>query len=366
MTKQLHLGAWTIDAHRERETLIGQLNLPRSLTTNNRTVSAKIVRAVLYRLHHYAGGNDWCWPSQSTLAETTDCAEKSVRRAVEAMERLGLIEVRRQRNSAGQVCNHYRIEWSAIQQRCGPQQHPETVPTERTFSTQTDTGTGCSETNQTDTGTGPNGHRDRTERTPGPPNKGDGDVLNAPPPSSRPRALTDGDGALRICWGRTIEPRELFDPPSLLPELLQAAAAQGVIKDCDADRLAFAALFAFAIRQKKSGNRIGLFTAMLSGRLANRWHPGHSRDWRTRPTDIDFEAARRWLRQIDDDDDAPPAQNAPAYDSRQEATREHQRNVATITQHLRTQRAAAVAANAADNEALAAFAAAHPELTEKR
>jgi hypothetical protein len=310
------LAAWSDAAHKERDKLLAGLKLPKAITVNDRSVSAKSCRAVLYRLAAHAGPDDLCFPSMETLAAETGLGRKTVARAVEALERLQIVaRTLRRTTDSRLVVNHYRIDWEVVEAR-GAAAHPETLqastPSDEPPGTRWATVAHRCEIERWATRPPPLGHQAPTDEPPGPSTcNGDG-VNKTPAPNHHPRApgiAPDGAGVLKIRWGRKIEARELLDPPAILPELFAVAVQAGVCRESDTDRLAFAALFAYCLRQRSSANRFGLFTALLTGRHRDKFG---ATGWRGRPTEIDDRQAEAWLQRIDRDDNDPLPERPPA------------------------------------------------------
>lgn len=329
------LRAWSEDEAKRRDKVLAELKLPKSLTAGDRSVSAAACRAVLYRIAAHAGPDAYCYPSINTLTCETGQGRRTVLRAVEALERLDLIRRELKRSDDSKiVCNHYWINWDQIEARGRPAKHPDaTLPTDPMTPSEVPPGhqrsatsTPCCESQRSATSTPAKCHQCTSEVPPGHPTCNVDGVNKTPAPPVN-RAGSDGAGVLKIRWGRKVAPAELHDPPRLLPELHAAAVVAGACRDTEADRLAFAALFAYALRQRQSANRFGLFTALLTGRHRDRFTT--SRDWRTRPTQFDEEQARRWLAAIDAEDplavrgEARSTQPDPEAAARHQAERDH-------------------------------------------
>lgn len=122
-------------------------------------------------------------------------------------------------------------------------------------------------------------------------------------PSAKIQSARGGGLSILDQWkGRGIDAGELADA-SQLATLFAEAAAAGLVKDSDADRLA---LLAWASYCRREGRNPGaLFVAGLGADDA------YGRSWRAKPTQRDEEWARRVLRSVD----RPPpdaASGAPA------------------------------------------------------
>lgn len=149
---------------------------------------------------------------------------------------------------------------------------------------------------------------------------GDG-KSKTPSPTPALQPAEAGDGVLRIHWGRRVEPAELLDPEAL-DLLYEIAAAQGVARWDDADRLSFFALAAYCHRSKKGKpTAVGLMTNLLSGRIVDL--NTKSRDWRVRACLLDEDTARAWIARLDragDPEDPPEPAAADRGRSREQQT----------------------------------------------
>lgn len=119
-----------------------------------------------------------------------------------------------------------------------------------------------------------------------------------PSPSSIPAlARADGDGfskrSRRIggLWQRHVNVRELRDPEAL-PGLFDCVVQAGLAKDAEGEFRMFIALVIYALRQEKP---VGFLTACLMGTCRDKWE---RKDWRTRPTTSDIDAAAAMERRI--------------------------------------------------------------------
>lgn len=130
-----------------RDRLLCNLLLPKSVIVSDRSVSAIAIKAVLFRIHQHMGSNSVSWPGIKLIAKSTQLGEKTVRRAIEALEMLQIITVRRRSAEDTQiVCNHYSINWLEIANRQTYEGHPEaqlddlkpdeTEPTNRPLGTE--------------------------------------------------------------------------------------------------------------------------------------------------------------------------------------------------------------------------------------
>ena len=119
----------------ERDKLISGMNLPRSVQIDEgkdgRTVRSATLVAVLRRLDYRGDGDVWCEASVLKIGEEIQVNEKTVRRALSALQRLGVVEVR-----PGRTANYFRIDWDEIERRGVYSGHPETVATTESASLQ--------------------------------------------------------------------------------------------------------------------------------------------------------------------------------------------------------------------------------------
>lgn len=336
---------WTPEEHKEREDLIRHFGLPKALTVDDGSVSKANILAFLFRLNTDSGIH-WCSLSQEEIADWMGVDVKTVQRIVKACVHVGLIEKKRKKlTSSGDsvTCNHYRIVWSALESRIN-RGHPESERQGASPPGAPRIGSGApggrSEaghpppnrpsaptkgTDQTDTAGRPKGHSDRAKATSRPdqsdtrpPHHGDGvlgDNSKSPAPfPSAPVLRSDGDGVLDFRWGRNVESAELRDPEAI-DRLFEIAVGQGAATWSDIERRTFFSLVAYTIRL---GRTVGFLTGLLAGRYPNKFARG-SRDWRTRPQNLDDTQALRWLARIDGDQAAPASPRAAYHAQLQEA-----------------------------------------------
>lgn len=109
-------------------------------------------------------------------------------------------------------------------------------------------------------------------------------------------------------WGRSIDHAEWRSPDELIPDLFASAIGRGLVKDCDADRIAFAALIVHVAERKGVRNRTGLLTTILLDEKPDRF----GRNWRGVATAAQEETARHLLQRID-------SAHAPALPRRPDA-----------------------------------------------
>lgn len=114
---------------RDRDELLAGLCLPKSVTISDGTVTAKVMKAVLFRLHQHGGNNDETFVGVPKIALAICSSERTVRRAIEALLKLNLLQVEFKKSDRSRVvCNHYRIRWDDVLklQPYRYQGHPET------------------------------------------------------------------------------------------------------------------------------------------------------------------------------------------------------------------------------------------------
>lgn len=70
-------------------------------------------KIVLLALADYADGNGICYPGQKNLARKTSVPERTLRRRIQELEALGLIERRRRKDTDGyRTSDEYRLIWN--------------------------------------------------------------------------------------------------------------------------------------------------------------------------------------------------------------------------------------------------------------
>lgn len=121
---------------KDRDELLASLCLPKSTTVpDGKTVSAKIMKAVLFRIHQHSGNFDEAFVGVERIALAIGADERTVRRANAALEKLGLLNVEFKKSKRSKcVVNHYTIMWDGVLklQPNRYQGHPETnASTER-------------------------------------------------------------------------------------------------------------------------------------------------------------------------------------------------------------------------------------------
>jgi hypothetical protein len=295
---QLTFG-WDIEAHRARDARLKRVFLPRSVLCDDATVAEDKVRFLLDRLNHHAWGDQECYPAQETLAAEMGVDTKTIRRTIQALVGLGLVEVARKK-AARLVCNHYRIRWDKIDERGGRgKPHPESVEATGQYARLVDG------TDRTFESTNRTLLPDQPVSMPGPTGQYapqlslDSYRSKEPPPPAR--AL--GRGRSRMIWGRKVDESELFDDDRI--EVLFGQVVKcGIATDDDDghERQRFAALVVNIRRQKcKPKERVGLLTTILEGRVENLFvEPGADpRDWRHRPNESDRDEARQILKRLE-------------------------------------------------------------------
>lgn len=144
-----------------------------------------------------------------------------------------------------------------------------------------------------------------------------GDLTKTPPPLTKAGAgvleRCSGESGKQFRWGRSIDPAELRDPDAI-EELFTIVAGSGLARDSEHDRLAFFALVAHVHAQTSAKNPIALLTSILTGRCRDRFIR-RGGDWRSRPCDRDWEAARSLLRRLArEEDDLYEPQPQAGYD----------------------------------------------------
>ena len=117
----------------QRRAILRACVLPPLVTRHGSKVNRLTAMAILDRL--YLHGDDRpSWPSLATLAaECQGISERTVRRAIEALEGIGVlcVERRRVRRGEARTVNHYTIVWTELS-RLLP---PEGCETNRTLAT---------------------------------------------------------------------------------------------------------------------------------------------------------------------------------------------------------------------------------------
>ena len=76
-------------------------------------VSMTTAKLVLSIIHSHGGGKE-AWVSFTTLAGKAGKAERTVKRAVEALKKNGVLIVEYRLSPAGMPCNHYQIVWTEL------------------------------------------------------------------------------------------------------------------------------------------------------------------------------------------------------------------------------------------------------------
>jgi len=308
---QLSFG-WDMESHQDRDQIIADVCLPKSMDVDDGSVSKSTLMLFFYRLNHHAWGDRECFPGVKTLAKEMGVDRKTVTRSIEAATRLGLLSVEKKKTPESKVvCNHYALHWEEILRRGQPAIHPENRSVEGAERGDTLT---PRPSERGDMSSGAWGHTDSSVGTLCPQR---GDTLtpdygvvgtDSKRPSPTARAVpTDqgGDGVLDFRWGRRVDPAELYDPAAI-ERLYEHAILQRAVRRSEADRLVFFALVAHVARSNSDREqRIGLLTALLAGRVPDL-RTG-SRDWRTRPQNCDEDQAALWLARLDRDieDDDP-------------------------------------------------------------
>lgn len=117
---------WTEAGYQGRRKAIQTLRLPRAITVrNNGSVSSAAVRHVLRVLNDYAGGDCETFVGRERIAQESGLSVSQVKRAIAALEDLGLLRIEFRKGRAAIVCNHYLIQWEAIERQGQAAPHPE-------------------------------------------------------------------------------------------------------------------------------------------------------------------------------------------------------------------------------------------------
>jgi hypothetical protein len=307
---------WSIKEHRQREELLAAVNLPRSLTVEEgtvcRTVSAAVVRALLYRLNHFAWGNTWCYPSIETLCEKTDFSDKQVRRGIKALRQQGLLTVERRKTAQGVSCNHYRIEWERVREMATYRGHPERDQS-------------AMRTDPPAIREGPIGHSEGTNR----PSGADQSAMRTDPPATMAAKYMNGmneeihesmeggvsemSGEKGLCLLPDLRAERLNDPDvaqRLWEAALEHPATRDLYRDDAFDRLRwFAWCFCVWRKRSKLRNPPGFFHHVA----------GQGREAIVQQIDDEHDLA--WARKVIRERDGP-ASGGPPAEVVQEATRD--------------------------------------------
>lgn len=159
MSGQLEFGF--IEDRRRRDQLLCDLEFP---GRRNATLLAALLREV----DRY-GGNE-CYLSQASLGRAFKVSEKTIGRAMQTLEQMGVLAVRFGWNQrAGRMLNHYGIVWPEVERLVAAQAMPEaTQVTEVAQSNRTVEPTNRTvEPDQSDICDRPIGHLEGTNRTSG-------------------------------------------------------------------------------------------------------------------------------------------------------------------------------------------------------
>lgn len=82
-------------------------------------VSRRVVLAVLKEIEDLSGSKGVCWPGQATLADAIDYGERTVRRAIDYLSDIGVLEVERAADPSRVSRLHFRINWQAVASMTG-------------------------------------------------------------------------------------------------------------------------------------------------------------------------------------------------------------------------------------------------------
>lgn len=82
-----------------------------SITIDSRNVTGAVMKSVLRSIDDYARENGACWASSTTIARETCLCDKTVRRALTALETLGYIKKEPHRCETGRL---FRVCWERI------------------------------------------------------------------------------------------------------------------------------------------------------------------------------------------------------------------------------------------------------------
>lgn len=88
------------------------------------------LRAVLRAIDDFGRGGV-AWPSIETLAATTGLGQRTIKRAIAALQAQSLLVATKQRNGSGSWSNRYAIVWSELRLRCD---RPAAIPASRSTS----------------------------------------------------------------------------------------------------------------------------------------------------------------------------------------------------------------------------------------
>ncbi|MEM9827484.1 MAG: helix-turn-helix domain-containing protein [Planctomycetota bacterium] len=112
-----------IDFHYfERDSLIGNAELPATVNVGSRNTTGDRIRSLLYALNFYFGKKSICWPSQESLAARMGCGARTVQSAIAGATRIGVLIVIDETCKAGRR-NHYRVVWTELAVRDPAKRH---------------------------------------------------------------------------------------------------------------------------------------------------------------------------------------------------------------------------------------------------
>jgi len=239
------------------------------------------LKSVLRELESYLGDNSTCWPSIRELGSRIGSSDKTVRRALHELQRLGYITIEpRARANGSHTSNQYAIVWLRV------------LDDSRPHSIESESSTISGEFRHIPAAAPPPSLVVPPSQPGSPPLP----TWEAPPPSlgvppSQPgRALNhplnhsgnhpkknhgnhgDGprgkNGQRNNWWGRSTKiTRDDLRDPHTIQELYEHACAAGWLTDAPAQRLRFHALCRYCARLANNPGAM-----LTSNVLADRWH----------------------------------------------------------------------------------------------